>query len=57
MNMEKSEIMKRISELHDDLKIEINKEFFLATVDHQTYDDDIKQSRELLGRYQRDIDQ
>ena len=57
MEMEKSEIMKRISELYDDLKIEINKEFFLATVDHQAYDDDIKQSRELLGRYQRDIDQ
>ena len=56
MNIEKSEIMKRISELYDDLKIEINKEFFLATEDHQAYDD-IKQSRELLGRYQRDIDQ
>ena len=57
MEMEKSEIMKRISELYDDLKIDINKEFFLATVDHQANDDDIKQSRELLGRYQRDIDQ
>ena len=46
--IEKSDILNRISELFDDDLIRSNKELFIPTVDHAQYDQDISNGRKRI---------
>ena len=46
--IEKSDILNRISELFDDNLIRSNKELFILTVDHAQYDRDLSNGRKRI---------